>query len=99
MKYHLTQTTSAFVLMASLIPCAKAADKSFMSVPKDTHIYSRPAIPEDFRPLAAPGALAGIVTNMLVVDAVENNTNAALKNDDTATAMRALATIGWPCGG
>jgi hypothetical protein len=93
MKYHLTQTTSAFVLMASLIPCAKAADKSFMSVPKDTHIYSRPAIPEDFRPLAAPGALAGIVTNMLVVDAVVNNTNAALKNDDTV-GFRGEISIG-----
>jgi hypothetical protein len=54
MNLRLAQTTVAFVAMASLIPSAKAADKRFMSSPRDPHTYSRPATPEDFRPLAAP---------------------------------------------
>jgi hypothetical protein len=92
MKYHLAQTTSAFVLMASLIPCAEAADKSFMSVPRGTHIISRPAIPEDFRPLAGNNP-PPFVGEMLVVDAVVNNTNPALKNDDTV-GFRGEVSIG-----
>jgi hypothetical protein len=83
MKYHLAQTTVALFAMASLVPCAEAADKHFMSVPRDTHIYSRPAIHEDLRPLPTAKALAPVVAEMLVVDAVVNNTNPALRNTDT----------------
>jgi hypothetical protein len=83
MKYDLTQTTVALFLMASLVPCAEAADKSFMSVPKDTHIYSRRAIPEDFRRIPTPGTLIPGVVNMLVDDAVVNNTDPSLKNTDS----------------
>jgi hypothetical protein len=53
MNLRLAQTTMAFVAMASLVPSAKAADKRFMSTPRDTHIYSRPATPKisDLYPL------------------------------------------------
>lgn len=60
MKSRLAQTTAALLVMAGLVPCAEAADKRFMSVPRDTQINSRPAIPEDFRPISTPGALTGI---------------------------------------
>jgi hypothetical protein len=83
MKHRLAQTTVALFAMASLVPCAEAADRTFMSVPRDTHIYARRAITEDFRPLPTPKALAPFVANMLVVDAVVNNTDPALKNIDT----------------
>jgi hypothetical protein len=83
MKHLLAQTTAALFAMASLVPCAEAADKRFMSVPRDTHTYSRPAVAEDFRPLAAPKTLSPIVTSILVDDAVVNNIDPALKDDDT----------------
>jgi hypothetical protein len=70
MKIHSVETAIVLFSMASLIPCAEAADKSLMSVPRDTGIPSRPAIPEDFRPLPAPGAPQ--VVSMFVVDAVVN---------------------------
>src|SRR5450631_1381208 len=86
MNLRLAQTTMAFVAMASLVPSAKAADKSGMSTPRDTQIYSRPAIREDFRPLAAPKApaAAAFIASMLVVDPIVNNTNPSLKNDSSA---------------
>jgi hypothetical protein len=86
MNLRLAQTTVAFVAMASLIPSAKAADKRFMSTPRDPHTYSRPATPEDFRPLAAPKApaAAAFIASMLVVDPIVNNVDPLLKNDSSA---------------
>lgn len=93
MKSRLAQTTAALLVMAGLVPCAEAADKRFMSVPRDTQINSRPAIPEDFRPISTPGALTGIVTSMLVVDAVVNNTDPLLRND-ASVGVRGELSIG-----
>jgi len=93
MKSRLAQTTAALLVMAGLVPCAEAADKSAMSVPRDTGIRSRPAVPEDLRPLAAPKALTPIITSTLVVDAVVNNTDPLLKNDDTV-GFRGEVSIG-----
>jgi hypothetical protein len=85
MNLRLAQTAVAFVAMASLVPSAKAADKHFMSTPRDTQIYSRPAIREDFRPLAAPKApaAAAFIASLLVVDPIVNNTDPSLKNDSS----------------
>jgi hypothetical protein len=83
MKFRTVQTAIAFFVMASLVPRAEAVDTSGASVPKDTHIYSRPTIREDFRLLRTPEALAPFVANFSVVDAVVNNSNPALKNTDT----------------
>jgi hypothetical protein len=82
----------SFLAAVSLVPCAEAADKKFMSVPKDTHSYSRPAIREDFRPLST---LKGtpIIFGTSVVDAVVNNTNPLLKFDDIA-GFRGELSIG-----
>src|SRR5450631_931381 len=82
MNLRLAQTTMAFVAMASLVPSAEAADKRFMSTPRDTNLYSRPATREDFRPLAASETPA-IITNMLVVDPIVNNTDPTLLMNST----------------
>jgi hypothetical protein len=86
MNLRLAQTAVAFVVMASLVSYAKAADKSGKSTPRDTHTYSRPATPEDFRPLAAPKtpAAAAFIASMLVVDPIVNNVDPTLKNDSSA---------------
>jgi hypothetical protein len=85
MTLRLGQTTLAFVAMASLVPSAKAADKRFMSTPRDTQIYSRPATREDFRPLAVPKApaAAASIASMLVVDPIVNNTDPTLLMNST----------------
>ena len=93
MKFHKVVPTIAFFSLASLIPCAEAADKSFMSVPLDTTIHTRPAIAEDLRPLAPTKALAPSIISLFVADAVVNNTNPALKNDSTA-GFRGEVSIG-----
>src|SRR5215831_5828242 len=93
MKFHTVQTTTAFFTLASLVSYAEAADKSAMSVPHDTTIYTRPAIAEDLRPLAPTKALAPIIISLFVADAVVNNTNPALKNDDAA-GFRGEVSIG-----
>ena len=85
MNLRLARTTIAFVAMAGLVPYAKAADRSGMSTPRDPHTYSRPATPEDFRPLAAPKtpAAAAFIASMLVVDPIVNNVDPTLKNDSS----------------
>ncbi|MGH6849212.1 MAG: hypothetical protein ACREDD_01975 [Methylocella sp.] len=82
MKFNTLENAVALFTLASLVSYAEAAEKG-MSVPPDSKIYTRPAIPEDFRPPAAAGALAPFVANMLVVDAVVNNTDPALKNENS----------------
>ncbi len=91
MKFNTLENAVALFTLASLVSYAEAADKSVMSVPHDSNIYTRPAIPEDLRPLAK--ALAPIITSTLVVDAVVNNTDPALKNSDTV-GFRGEVSIG-----
>src|SRR6266852_1351998 len=91
MKFNTLENAVALFTLASLVSYAQAADKSVMSVPHDSNIYTRPAIPEDLRPLAK--ALAPIITSTLVVDAVVNNTDPALKNSDTV-GFRGEVSIG-----
>jgi hypothetical protein len=66
------------------------AQESVKSTPKDTNIYSRPAIAADTAapPLAAPGpgtpSAPPTSTNVMrVFDVIVNNTNVTLKNTDT----------------
>ncbi|MCI0599540.1 MAG: hypothetical protein L0Y50_09565 [Beijerinckiaceae bacterium] len=85
MKSHLRQTTAALLLMAEIVPFAKAAE-SARSFPPDTNNYVRPAVPDDADPLKsrskAPAPLQPGVTSF-VVDTVVNNTNPNLRNTDT----------------
>ncbi len=82
MNLRLFPTAVAFVAIASLAPSAKAADKRFMSTPRDTNIYSRPASREDLRPLATP-KLPAFIASMLVVDPVVNNMDPTLLMSST----------------
>jgi len=99
MNRSLIRTTSAFILVTSLVPCAEAADKNFMSRPVETGISSRPILSEDlkpingFGPLGAAKALPPFIDSISVVDAVVSNTDPSLKNDDTVGA-RGEVSIG-----
>ncbi len=76
MKFNTLESAVALFTLASL-SYAEAADTSLMSVPHDSNIYTRPAIPEDLRPAVTTKARPPIITSTLVVDAVVNNTDPA----------------------
>jgi len=90
MKFNTLESAVALFTLASL-SYAEAADMSVMSVPHDSNIYTRAAIPEDLRRLVT--TKARIITSTLVVDAVVNNTDPALKNSDTV-GFRGEVSIG-----
>src|ERR1700758_1790769 len=90
MKFITLETAVALFTLANL-SYAEAADDSVKSVPHDSNIYSRRAVPEDLRAIVAPKAR--IITSTLVVDAVVNNTDPALKNSDTV-GFRGEVSIG-----
>lgn len=70
------------LVTTGLVTFAKA-ENSVRSSPKDTHNYSRPAIPGDLNPPHASRTLTPFALPAFVVDAVVNNTDTNLKNTDT----------------
>src|SRR5262249_39196269 len=80
------------------------AQESVKSTPKDTTVYSRPAIPADTAfpapvppnptPPAAPGAPPPTTTNLMrVFDVIVNNTDTNLKNPDTTAGTEASVAV------
>src|SRR5215471_9701044 len=90
MRFNTLENAVALFTLASL-SYAEAADTSVMSIPHDSNIYTRPAMPEDLRPVVT--RKAAMITSTLVVDAVVNNTDPALKNSDTV-GFRGEISIG-----